>query len=394
MTTHESCMDSFLSDEEDARAIEDAIKAAIKAVMYVLCNINNNKIRAYEMMVAQRDRENERLRMQMKSAEMELISLRRYRRTMGQGGLVDSVCSLDSGISSEENSKQDLCAKSGSCDAEEDMRGQPLWSKEFATECTGPCASAADQAEREGWGTTVDPSLVAFGEGLRCRSRGEWTNGGPLKSDGDSGHPAAAAEGPVPVKEEPPDFETVCVKWEVCDRGVPVGGGARPAPKNGTASTWSRDGAPPCGERQNHSCGFPGLPGERTTLPPACQKSACSVWPDLEMKRMSNREKLQRYRARIRADPDKYRVYREMDRRRYQMRKKSIKDLPEHCQKLKREAWREAARRHRARKKSCPPIGPHVDLALNVEVPLDPTEILQSWDPTICTGQGNQVPLD
>ncbi|XP_061111603.1 uncharacterized protein LOC133137374 [Conger conger] len=373
--TQKSCIDSFLSNEEDARAIEDAIKAAIKTVMYVLRNINDNKIREYKMMVAQRDRENERLRMQMKSAERELISLRRHRLTVGQGGLVDSTCSLDSGISSEENSKQGLCAKPGSCDAEVDLHGQPVWNKEFAS----PCASATGQAEHPGWGGTVDDSLVGFSDGFRCQSQGEWTNGNALKSESDARQPVATsanpASSPLPVKEEPPDFETACIKWEVCDNSIREdggGGGTRPMPQSAAAaSTWPRDGAPPADESRNYSFGFPVPPRARTVLPAPCQT-----------KRMSNREKLQRYRARIRADPEKYRAYRETDRRRYQMRKKSIKDLPEHSQQLKREAWREAARRHRARKKSCPLIGPHGNLALNTELLLDPTEILQSWDPT------------
>ncbi|KAJ8335173.1 hypothetical protein SKAU_G00408120 [Synaphobranchus kaupii] len=367
MTTHQRCLDSFLSNEEDARAIEDAIKAAIKAVMYVLCNINDNKIRQYKLMVSQRDTENERLRIQMKSAERELISLRRYRRTMERGALVDPTCSVDSGISSEENSKQGLCVKPGSCDGEEDMLGQPVWSKES----TSPCARMTDQVEHQGWGTTVDASLVDLSEGFRCQSRGERV---PLKSDGEASQPVLpppnGASGTLPVKEEPHDFETVRIKLEVCDHGVGEDGGTRPVPKSAAAvSTWPRDGeTPPCGESQIHSSSFSILPGERTAPPATCLKT-----------RMSNREKLQRFRARIRADPEKYQAYREMDRRRYQMRKKSIKDLPEQCQKLQREAWRQAARRHRARKKSCPPIGPHINLALNVEMPLDHTEVLQSW---------------
>ncbi|XP_046733547.1 uncharacterized protein LOC124403814 [Silurus meridionalis] len=63
-----------------------------------------------------------------------------------------------------------------------------------------------------------------------------------------------------------------------------------------------------------------------------------------------SRECVRRYRERIRADPEKYLAWKEKERSRSFRRRKRIQDLPEPMQKLQREAWREATRRHRARK--------------------------------------------
>ncbi|KAI5611908.1 hypothetical protein C0J50_0576 [Silurus asotus] len=63
-----------------------------------------------------------------------------------------------------------------------------------------------------------------------------------------------------------------------------------------------------------------------------------------------SRDCVRRYRERIRADPEKYLAWKEKERSRSFRRRKRIQDLPEPMQKLQREAWREATRRHRARK--------------------------------------------
>ncbi|XP_062841819.1 uncharacterized protein LOC134301163 isoform X2 [Trichomycterus rosablanca] len=67
-----------------------------------------------------------------------------------------------------------------------------------------------------------------------------------------------------------------------------------------------------------------------------------------EKRRLSTNERVKQYREKIRADPEKYLAWKEKDR----LRKKSIQDLSEPMKKLRRKAWREAARRHRARKQT------------------------------------------
>ncbi|XP_062841855.1 uncharacterized protein LOC134301186 isoform X2 [Trichomycterus rosablanca] len=72
----------------------------------------------------------------------------------------------------------------------------------------------------------------------------------------------------------------------------------------------------------------------------------------IEKSMLLGMEKMRRYREKIRADPQKYNAWKEKERLSYMRRKKSIQDLSEPIKELKRKAWREAARRHRARKMS------------------------------------------
>ncbi|KAG7457928.1 hypothetical protein MATL_G00232440 [Megalops atlanticus] len=338
MNTNQICIDSFLSNEDDVRAIEAAIKTAVKAVMYVLCNINANRVREYKMLLSQKDKENERLRMQVDSAEKELMSLRRYKHSVEHGRDVHVTCGHDSGFSSEENSKHSVCTKPGLPDGDEDMHSETVWNRDFTSACT----RVSDGVEHQQRAKATDTSLIKVNEDFHSQGSRQRAASCTLKPSGDVRQSAV-----FPVKEEPSDFETVCVKLELCDQTVGELDGTHPGLPTNTEITWPRVGAGSV--VPNHSFGMSVQPEERTMLSAACQKS-----------RLSNKDRLLLYRARIRADPEKYQAYREMDRRRYQMRKKSIKDLPEHCQKLKREAWREASRRHRARKKSCLQTGPHI----------------------------------
>lgn len=69
---------------------------------------------------------------------------------------------------------------------------------------------------------------------------------------------------------------------------------------------------------------------------------------------------------------ERLQAYRERERRRYHQRKKLIADLPEETQRLRREAWRAAASRYRARKVSgVPQTDPTqpCTLSLNTETP-------------------------
>ncbi|KAI4891391.1 hypothetical protein NFI96_024976 [Prochilodus magdalenae] len=69
-----------------------------------------------------------------------------------------------------------------------------------------------------------------------------------------------------------------------------------------------------------------------------------------EQGRLNSNERVRQYRARIRADPERYLILKEKERLRYLKRRKTIADLSEPMKNMKRKAWREAARRHRARK--------------------------------------------
>ncbi|KAM9436901.1 uncharacterized protein Hap1MRO34_001249 isoform 2-T2 [Clarias gariepinus] len=66
--------------------------------------------------------------------------------------------------------------------------------------------------------------------------------------------------------------------------------------------------------------------------------------------RLTRYENVRRYRERIRADPEKYLAWKEKNHLRYLQHRKTINELPEPMKNLQRKAWREATRRHRAKK--------------------------------------------
>ncbi|KAJ8398394.1 hypothetical protein AAFF_G00426490 [Aldrovandia affinis] len=351
-TLQNNPVSSFFSNIDDARAIEDAVRAAIKVVLKVFCTINNSKMQEYEKKVAERDKENEMMRIRMESAERELITLRRFKHSVEQSGGTlnpdtDCIQGRDSYLSSEDNRKQRVCVMPLLQGGEKEMLSECAWKMELMSPYEGTYSDTHSQ-ERDttvcSWGSTAGadlnhqvPSERATGPGAsEDQTGGQRERGRTL-----SASPVITAK----VKEEPPDFQSICIKWEMSeesDRREECEAYPRP-PLYGPLSQC-RGGEYLDLGTQNMSFGFSEQPGERMSTSESCLR-----------KRLSNRERQQKYREKIRADPERQRVYREKDRSRYRKRRKLICDLPEHSQKLRREAWREAARRHRARKKTTVP---------------------------------------
>ncbi|KAK6326270.1 hypothetical protein J4Q44_G00019150 [Coregonus suidteri] len=167
------------------------------------------------------------------------------------------------------------------------------------------------------------------------------------------------------IKEEPSDIETFYIKWEMSEEGIGeqrevlgpihVLGKEYEAHQRGGAPTRQRDGTHHvAGSQSGHEYG---------------------ARPTRHLKRrLSSAETQRRFRERVRADPEKFRAYKEKERRRNQQRKVSISDLPEETRRLKREAWREASRRCRARKMSSLQTNPTqpCHLTQNTETPGGP----------------------
>ncbi|XP_066535268.1 uncharacterized protein [Hoplias malabaricus] len=91
--------------------------------------------------------------------------------------------------------------------------------------------------------------------------------------------------------------------------------------------------------------------GPFSTFHPPLQEDNIVVTSE-ERRKLKSSERVKRYRERIRADPERYLILKEKERLRYLRRRKTIADLSEPMKNLKRKAWREAARRHRARKQA------------------------------------------
>lgn len=65
-----------LHSEDEAVAIENAIRAAINTVMSVVCSACNRRVLEYQRMVADRDKEIRRLECKLEKSESELKMLR------------------------------------------------------------------------------------------------------------------------------------------------------------------------------------------------------------------------------------------------------------------------------------------------------------------------------
>ncbi|KAM9405643.1 uncharacterized protein ACWYII_028836 isoform 1-T1 [Salvelinus alpinus] len=156
-------MNSCLQNEENARAVENAIRTAVNTVMDVIYNMNSTKILEYERKVAERDKENETLKCKLKKAEDELTAFR--------VGLSFEFSALSPG----RDFGKPMCN-------ENEVASENDWRMDF-------------------------PSLNAGTPGLSAeRTRGQSPSASPVTS-------------PV-IKEEPADTGSFYIKWEMSEESI------------------------------------------------------------------------------------------------------------------------------------------------------------------------------
>ncbi|XP_060756394.1 uncharacterized protein LOC132867475 isoform X5 [Neoarius graeffei] len=245
---------AFLKPDE-ASAVEAAVRAAVRSILKVFCELNEKRSHCYEVKLAEAERENAELKFQLKTAEQELQTLRQI--------------SSNYKISAEVTFSTDVSEGRG-----------------------------GEEEEEEGASFQSDGSLV--------------------------------------IKEEPSFESTLCLKSEMADEtfaaecDYPLLDNVQLCQQTPDAEMWSM---------QNLQT----FTSARSNLNQTKEKW---ISADVLTGRLKSRECVRRYRERIRADPEKYLAWKEKER----LRRKRIQDLPEPMQTLQRKAWREATRRHRARK--------------------------------------------
>ncbi|XP_048881138.1 uncharacterized protein LOC125748698 isoform X2 [Brienomyrus brachyistius] len=326
---------SYFSNEEDLRQIEDAVKEAITAVITVFCKLNSNRMREYEMKMSERDKENSVLKMQLERAEDELMSLRQLSVSREHSIDSDSDSDLQAACDRRFDSPEEgevrhrACGKSKRARGAADAPGERSLKREFADPCERALPRRDPQTE-DAARHSPNLSVTEDVDQLRNVVHGEQERSPKLFTSPEH----------LRIKEEPVDFDTVFIKWEVSEERL-----------RREEEALGKDHETHPGPTACVPLASPCVVGvqEVTYAQSAVSGDLISV---TQQRRLSNRERQQRYREKIRADPERQRAYREKDRCRYQKRRKLICDLPEQSQKLKRQAWREAARRHRARKKS------------------------------------------
>nr|XP_023657032.1 uncharacterized protein LOC111838373 isoform X2 [Paramormyrops kingsleyae] len=309
---------SYFSNEEDLRQVEDAVKEAITAVITVFCKLNNNRMREYEMKVAERDKENSALKMQLERAEDELMALRQLR--MSREYDIDDTDS-DSDIDSD---PQAACYSRFGSPAEGEGRqrargrskrargaGDPPCERPLKREFADPCERAlARRDTRTEDAATHSPNLSVTEDVEQQELRNDVCE--------EQERSPRLFTGPehLRIKEEPVDFDTVFIKWEVSEEHVrreeEALGKEHEAHAGPTACVPL---ASPCVVGvQEVTFAQSAVSGEMTSV--------------AQQRRLSNRERQQRYREKIRADPERQRAYREKDRCRWKIHTANLRSYP------------------------------------------------------------------
>ncbi|XP_049901862.1 uncharacterized protein LOC126391272 isoform X1 [Epinephelus moara] len=162
-----------LHNEDEAVAIENAIRAAVTTVMNVICSACNRRVAEYQRMVADRDSEIRRLQGKLEQSESEVKMLR-----------------LEVGRRPEDGRSCPVTPNAGALHPGEAARGSNTQSVGVSTP------------------TQISPkchdTTEAFPHQHAQPEKPSWEGGG------------AAGCITSLVKEEPSDLETV-IKWEVCE---------------------------------------------------------------------------------------------------------------------------------------------------------------------------------
>ncbi|XP_031432087.1 uncharacterized protein LOC105891842 isoform X5 [Clupea harengus] len=309
---HQMCL---IRSEEEARVIEIAVRTAVLSVVEVINDINKTRLHEYQKEVAEKDKENAHLKAEVNKAVKELAFLRQLVGFREQGERSVRNASTGTQVSGNKLSVETSCCvedgtvNKGVTTVQSSVKQSKSHSIDIQIECSSEETTAVQDDSAAG---SSNPN------GHFCA---------PSEYSEDYTDFTAAVNFPV-VKEEPPSRDSVYIKFEVKEEN-------------------------PCTDQDDDSS--PSCLLEREPLENYhFHHHRDSTFGTRTIKRCDDRERQRRYRERIRADPEKQQAYLERDRLRYQQRKKLICDLPEQIQTQKRAAWREAARRSRAKKKSHP----------------------------------------
>ncbi|KAJ7985463.1 hypothetical protein DPEC_G00352290 [Dallia pectoralis] len=316
---------SIFPNQEDALAVENAVRTAIHTVVTVISRINSARIQDYQRRFAEKDRENETLKRRVKKAEREISALRGSIEISGNE--CHQVRTSNYAPSPEMPTGEANCHK-------DEVTSEADWRSDFPSMDAPPHVSSQYQNTTHPTGAAID---MAHRQNQTFHV--ELQSGcSAVRSNGQSPSPRPVT-GPI-IKEEPTDMDTFFIKWEMSEENIGV----------------EQEDLDPVQilEKDREAHQGVGAPADRTHfVAGSLSRHEYGDGPTRHLKRrLSSAETQRRFRERLRADPEKYMVYKEKERRRNQQRKVSISDLPEETRRLKREAWREASRRCRARKMS------------------------------------------
>ncbi|XP_062394769.1 uncharacterized protein LOC134082795 isoform X2 [Sardina pilchardus] len=325
----------LIRSEEEARAIETALRTAVLSVVEVINDISRSRFQDCQRKVTEKEKENAQLKVELYKAEEELAFLRQLvgsqQKQQSEEGSVRCNASIDAHVP--------------------DSR----WSVEIEDGVVNEASSTPQSSEEQSKNDSIDNQFefrtgeaTALPQDSAAGASERHGHNGPVFTPSGFSENHTDMMNSLVVKEEPPNTDTVYIKFEVKEENACTDQeGSSPScvlereTQEKSRFTHFRDGA--LGTRSRLS-----YRGARLTE----DRRLSSV--SRVKKRIDDRERQRRYRERIHSDPEKLQAYLEKDRRRYLKKRKSICELPEQIQRQKRAMWREAARRCRARKRNTP----------------------------------------
>ncbi|XP_039972660.1 uncharacterized protein LOC120783629 isoform X2 [Xiphias gladius] len=279
--------------DEETLLVENAIRLAIDSIINVLYGVSSARSHEYQRMVADRDKEIQRLECRLREIERELQVLRQQGCTCG---LFGNEHSLAGSQAPGDRQKRGESGFGPSCVDAEITAGQQECEMSISCLFARPPSHVSSQSHESA--PPLSPSRMYLDQ--TCTSHSSETSG---VSEAARNLPASPSS--LVVKEEPCDIDTVLIKWEMSEERF--------------------------GEHRE-STGSPCRDKERPSV----------------KRKQENRER-KKFREKPQADPGGNQIT-EGEHLRNKKKNVPMSELPEEAQRLKRAAWRAASRRYYARK--------------------------------------------
>ncbi|KAG8009835.1 hypothetical protein GBF38_013885 [Nibea albiflora] len=278
----------YLRDEE-ALVVENAIRLAIDSIVNVLYGVNSAKTREHHRMVADRDKEIQRLECRLKEIEHELQVLRRHGCTCGTQSLCGSQATSCDPQIGEQSGFEPGCIDGEMTAGQQDCE---------MSISLGLFARPPSHISSQSLESALPSSPSRMGPDQSCTSHISESSGVSETANNLPQSPSG-----IVVKEEPCEMDTVLIKWEMSEERF--------------------------GEHQESTGSL-------------CQDNES---PDVKEKL----EERRKFKEKPHADPDGPHIT-EGENLRHKKKTVPMSELPEETQRLKRAAWRAASRRYYARK--------------------------------------------
>lgn len=195
--------------DDEALVVENAIRLAIDSIINVLYGVNSARTHEYQRMVADRDKEIQRLECRLKEIEYELQVLRRQGCTCGMLGKEAASHSLVAPQTSADPQKAEQSGFEPNCVGTEMTAGQQECEMSISL---GLFARPPSHVSSQSHESALPSSPSRMGLDQSCTSHSSESSGGSEAARNPPTSPSSLV-----VKEEPCDIDTVLIKWEMSE---------------------------------------------------------------------------------------------------------------------------------------------------------------------------------